>query len=168
MKTRTIVIIVVAVLSVLALSTATGAFSTSPDRGFTVTTVSDDQAYLELAPHSGPNGDYAQLNGGQLEITFANVAADGVTQNATTTLIDVFNVTNAGTQPVTVTISESGPNTGVVRFETASGTQLDGGSAGETIAVGETIEVTIESDTTGGGLGGGTSLVDSITIYAES
>jgi hypothetical protein len=152
-----------------SLVVATGAFtSVSATRTVSVDVASDDAALLQLAPHSGPNGDFAQLVDGELELSFDDVPSDGVNPNATTTIEDVFNVTNQGTQPVNVTFTEVGNYTGRVTFESAGGDQLDGGAAGVTLPVGETVEVTITIDTTGLSLPPGTSLIDSITIRAEA
>lgn len=156
----------------LGLLTGTGAFSSvTAERTVSVNVAGDDAALLKLAPHSGPNGvgGYAELNGGELAINFDNVDADGVNQNATTTLSNVFNVTNQGTQSVSVYITKTGANAGLVTFETAGGTRIDGGSNNATsVPVGETVEVTIVIDTTGQNLASGDTLLDSITIQAEA
>ena len=133
-----------------------------------MTVAEDASALVQIEPHSGSNGAYAEQNGGEFEINFDNVPATGVNQNATTTLANVFNVTNQGTQSITVTITETGTHADIVSFESADGTQLDGGSAGVTVPVGETVEVTIKIDTTGQNLAAGTSLLDSITIHATA
>lgn len=169
MASRTRLLALVAVGLALTLVVATGAFtSVTATRTVSVEVAGDDAALLQLTPHDGPNGDFAALVDGQLELSFEGVPSDGVNQNATTTVADVFNVTNQGTQPVNVTITESGNHTDRVTFETAGGVQLDGGAAGVTLPVGETIEVTIEVDTTGESFPPGSSLLDSITIHAEA
>jgi len=161
---------VFAVFTAALLVVGSGAFTTvQADRTVDVDVAGDDAALLELRPHSGANGAYASLSSDELEIGFGSVTADGVNQNATTTIGDVFNVTNQGTQTVSVYITESGTYPGVVTFETAGGTRIDGGSANAVpVAVGETIEITIEIDTTGTNFAAGDALIDSVTVHAEA
>jgi hypothetical protein len=170
MARRTRLLAVFALFVAAMLVVGSGAFSTvQADRTVDVDVADDDAALLELRPHSGANGAYASLNGGELEIGFGSVAADGVNQNATTTIGDVFNVTNQGTQTVSVYVTETGTYPGTVTFETADGTRIDGGSANAVpVAVGETIEVTIKIDTTGTNFAAGDALIDSITVHAET
>ena len=169
MVSRLPLLSLLAVFAAVTLVVTTGAFSSvTAARSVDVSVAGDDAALLQLVPHSGPNGDYAQLVDGQLRITFDGVPADGVNQNATTTIPDVFNVTNQGTQAVTVNVTETGNHTDLVTFESANGTQLDGGATGVALPVGETLEVTIVIDTTGQNLATGSPLLDSITIRAKA
>ena len=169
MVSRLPLLSLIAVFVALTLVVTTGAFSSvTATRTVDVGVAGDDAALLQLTPHTGPNGDYAALVDGEFRITFDGVPADGVNQNATTTIPDVFNVTNRGTQTVTVNVTESGNHTGLVTFESAGGTQLDDGSAGVAVPVGATLEVTIVIDTTGQNLPAGTPLLDSITVRAAA
>ena len=170
MRRRTRLFVVLAVFVAGFSIVGSGAFSTvTAERTVSVNVAGDDAALLELDPHSGPNGAYAGLNAGELEINFDDVSADGVNQNATTTLENVFNVTNSGTQSTSVNITKTGANAGLVTFNTSDGTRIDGGSGNAvSVGTGETIEVTIYIDTTGRNLASGDTLLDSITIHAEA
>ena len=104
------------VLSLVLGLVGTGAFSSvTADRTATVSVAEDADAFLGLEPHSSPNGQYAQTNGGQLELqiddTNPTVAGNGVNQDATTTFDDVFNITNQGTQRVAVSVNDSAEET---------------------------------------------------------
>lgn len=170
MRPRTRLFVVFAVFGVGLFVLGTGAFTTvSAERTVSVNTAADDAALLELTPNDGPNGKYADGSGDELEINFDAVPATGVNQNAITTLRDVFNVTNRGTQTASVYITKSGANAGLVNFENGTGSQIDGGSTnGVSVPVGESVEVAIVVDTTGQNLSGGDTLLDSITIHAEA
>ena len=173
-KRRTQVFVLFALAGAIMLAVGTGAFSTvSAQRTVDVATAGDDSALLELTAHTGPNGQgaYAQQTSGQLEILIDGslTSGGGVNLNATTTIRDVFNVTNQGSQPVGVWIVKSGPHASMVTFENTSGMQLDNSSSSaRTIGVGETLEVSIIIDTTGGGLAAGDTILSDITIYADA
>ena len=167
MSFRTRLLTLLLVFAAVALVTSSGAFtSVSAGRTVTVDVSGDDAALLGLTPHSGPNGDDAELQDGQFQINFGGVGADGVNQNAVTVLSNVFNITNRGTETVSVTITESGNHPDLVTFSAGGGDIDDGGSV--SIPVGESAEVSIEIDTTGTSLSAGTSLIDSITIEAQA
>jgi hypothetical protein len=170
MRRRTRLFVVLAVFVAGFSIVGSGAFSTvTAERTVSVDVAGDDAALLELDPHSGPNGAYAGLNDGQLEIDFDAVSADGINQNASTTLENVFNVTNSGAQSTSVYITKTGENDGLVTFNTSDGTRIDGGSGNAvSVGTGETIEVTIYIDTTGQNLASGDTLLDSITVHAEA
>lgn len=173
-RTRTVVLALFVAAGAIALAIGTGAFSTvAADRTVDVQTAGDDGALLQLTVHSGPNGLYAeQTAAGQLQILLDGSgasSASGVNLNASTTIQNVFNITNQGSQPVGVWIEKSGPNNGLVTFETAGSAQLDNTSAAsQTLAVGDTIEVTITIDTTGQNLAAGDVILESITIHADA
>lgn len=169
MGLRTRLVALLAVFIALTLITSTGAFTTvSAERTVDVSVAGDDAALLQIEPHSGPNGDYAEQSGGEFQINFDNVSATGVNLDAKTTLGNVFNVTNQGTQTVTVTISKSGTYPNAVDFNSSDDQELDDGASGVDIGVGDTLEVTIEIDTTAVSPSAGETLVDSITIHAEA
>jgi len=98
----------------------TGAFtSVDAARSVTVTTAGDADAALRMEPLSGKNGnEYAEINGGTLEITVPEVNLTAVTH-----IDDVFGVTNNGTQPVVVCLEEQGGETAAVDL----GARLDQG-----------------------------------------
>jgi hypothetical protein len=170
MRLRTRLLVVLAVFGVGLFVLGTGAFTTvSAERTVSVNTASDDAALLELTPHGGPNGAYADGSGDELAINFDAVPAAGVNQNATTTLSDVFNITNRGTQTANVYITKNGANAGLVTVENANGARIDGGPVnGVSVPVGESVEVAIIVDTTGQNLADGDTLLNSITIHAEA
>jgi hypothetical protein len=169
MRFRTRLLVVFTVFGVALFLVGSSAFTTvSAERTVSVNVSEDSSALLELTPHSGANGDYAKQTGGELEISFDDVPATGVNQNANTTLSKVFNVTNQGTQTVDVYIGKSGPNASLVTFEDASGAQIDGGvNNAVSVPVGDTVQVTIVVNTTNQNLSGGDTILNSITINAE-
>lgn len=155
------------------MAMGTGAFSTvTAERTVAVNTAGDDSALLQLTVHNGPNGLYAQQTGaGQIEILLNGElgSSGGVNLNASTTIADVFNITNQGSQSVGVWIVKSGPNSDLVTFENANGGLLDNSSsAAQTLGVGSTIEVTIVVDTTGQNLAANDTLLTSITVHADA
>lgn len=172
-RTRTLVVALFAVAGAIVLAVGTGAFSTvAADRTVDVETAGDDSALLQLTVHAGPNGLYAQQTAnGEIEILLDGGLgpSEGVNLNASTTIADVFNITNQGSQSVGVWIEKSGPHSELVSFETAGGQLLDNSSASaRTLAVGTTIEVTIVIDTTGQSLTAGDVILESITIHADA
>lgn len=95
-----------------------GAFSqTVADRTLNVQAQGDAAAYLQLKSSNSPNGDYAKVNDNdQLELDFTgsngNVPGGGVNRDSKFRADDVFNVKNAGTQPVYVTAEIADGNVG--------------------------------------------------------
>jgi hypothetical protein len=170
MRLRTRLLVVLAVFGVGLFVLGTGAFTTvSAERTVSVNVSDDSSALVELTPHSGANGDYARQTGGELEVSFDDVTATGVNQNANTTLSKVFNITNQGTQTADVYISKNGPNAGLVTFQDAGGSQIDGGSNNAvSVPVGDTVQVTIVVNTTNQNLSGGDTILNSITVHAEA
>lgn len=172
-RTRPLALALFVVAAAIVLAVGTGAFSTvSAERTVAVTTAGDDSALLQLTVHTGPNGLYAQQSGsGELEVRLDGALgpSNGVNLNATTTVRNVFNVTNQGSQSVGVWIVKSGANSNLVSFETSGGATLDNSSASaQTLAVGNTIQVTIVIDTSGQSLSAGEVLLDSVTIHADA
>lgn len=184
-----------AVFVAIALVTATGAFTTvSAERTATVGVEGDSSALLALTPYDGPNGNpsngnagYAQQDSNTLEINLDgyNNDGDGLNLNAKTDIENVFNVTNQGTQTVTLTIEddsavnspdrstmvtfydmsadENNPGPGTANLE-----ENEGGS-GVDIPPGETVTIGIFVDTTSGpSVSAGEELIDGITINAEA
>ena len=85
-----------------------GAFSSvEADRDIAVEVASDADSFLRLAPCDGPNGDYvvgADDGTMALDLTGSNdqVDGDGVNAEAVTTIDNVFEIANQGTQDVCV------------------------------------------------------------------
>ena len=170
---RTLVFLLLAVAAVVGATVATGAYTTvTATRTVSVSVAGDDSALLQMTPHTGPNGLYAQQTAsGEIEIRLDGALglSSGMNLDSTTTLNNVFNVTNQGTQPVGVWITKTGPNANLVTFQTAGGAVMDGSSANaQTLAVGSTIEVTIVVDTAGQTLSSGDVLLNSITVHADA
>lgn len=170
---RTLVVVLLVVAGAIGATIATGAYSSiAADRSVSVSVAGDDSALLRMTPHSGPNGLYAQQTGaGEIEIRLDGAlgGSSGMNLNGTTTLNNVFNVTNQGTQTVGVWITKTGPNANLVSFQTAGGAAMDGSSANaQPLAVGATLEVTIVVDTAGQTLSAGDVLLNSITVNADA
>lgn len=85
----------------------TGAFTTvTAERTVSVETAGDANAFLALDEVSGsPNSDYVDTSGETIQITIDSNAgqsgAQGLNQNAITTIRNIVAVTNNGTQDVT-------------------------------------------------------------------
>jgi len=77
-------VVVLVLALILAMAVPTAAVTGSEDATEGVT----------MAPHDGPNGQYAAVTDGDVEISF-----DRLNDGATTTADDVFNVTNDGDTP---------------------------------------------------------------------
>jgi hypothetical protein len=77
-----------------------------------VQVASDANAFLTLRPADGPNGEYAVLNNGQLELQLnrnnSDVSGNGVPDDALTQILDVFVIENQGTQEVGVRLNRNG------------------------------------------------------------
>ncbi|MFB6179662.1 MAG: PKD domain-containing protein [Halorientalis sp.] len=145
------VVLAIAVLVALSSGPIIGAFtSTAAKRSVDVTVTGDEDALLAITPHAGPNGAYAKdVDGdGTVEIllngAIDSISGQGVNQNAVTRIDRVVNITNRGTQPVTVTIEDDSPQ---VTFYGGSG-DVNLETDGKRIGVGETVEVGIETDVT--------------------
>ncbi|WP_147437703.1 MULTISPECIES: hypothetical protein [unclassified Halorubrum] len=94
----------------------TGAFtSVTADRGVSVAVADDADALLAIEPEDTPNGnEYADVSGGEVLLDFSNTnetfaessddGASGINGDADTTIRDVLQVTNQGTQDVIVGI----------------------------------------------------------------
>jgi len=93
----------------------TGAFSSvTAERDFDVVVSGDAGAYLGLQSHPGPNGAYADttpqdtlavdLTDSNSNIGTAISGGEGVNANALSTFLNVFRITNQGTQAIDVEI----------------------------------------------------------------
>lgn len=110
MKRRT-VLIGLGATTVGGAVVGSGAFSSvEAERDITVNVAGDENAFLRIAPLDGPNGNYATTEGGTLTIDLSDdndeVQGDGLNQNAVTTIRNVFEIGNQGTQPVGVQITD--------------------------------------------------------------
>jgi hypothetical protein len=111
MKRRQVLAALGAVSGSSALLTGTGAFtSVSADRAVSVSVADDSDAFLALAPSSGPNGTFATETGGTLALDFSDTDAggEGLGTDSVYEFDDVFRVENQGTQPVYVWSTFSG------------------------------------------------------------
>jgi len=94
-----------------ALATGTGAFSSiEAERDIEVSVAEDSSGLLGIQPTNEPNGQYADLsNGDTLAINLTgsndNVTGEGINTNATTTISDVFEVRNQGSQTVNLFVT---------------------------------------------------------------
>jgi len=161
----------VAVFAAIGVVAASGAFTTvSAERTATANVAGDSSALLQL---DVVDSTYAEQSSGTLEIDLTGNAS-GVNLNATTTITDVFKITNQGSQDVAVNITDSGTNDNLVTFynTTASGTgtggSLEGSSNATTLTPGGSVLVSVEIDTVGQGLTDGDELIDGFTIYADA
>ena len=165
----------VAVVLAVAVVTGSGAFTTlSGDRAATIDVTGDATGWLGLEPHSGPNGAYAQLVGEELaiDVSAGSPNADGaiagslgVNRNTVGTADRVFNVTNQGTQPVSVWIDDG---TDAVSFSTATDDHgsVDGEANAFELVPGRTMEVGFAVDTSG--VAAGDRVLESITLNAAA
>jgi hypothetical protein len=92
-----------------AAGIGTGAFtSVQADRSVSVETADDNDAFLAIETQNTPNGnDYAGTSGGTVELDFTSTPANGsgLNENADTTIRDILQVTNQGTEDVIVGVS---------------------------------------------------------------
>jgi hypothetical protein len=109
MKRRTL-IASVGSLTAASAAIGTGAFtSVQADRNVAVEVADDSDAFLQLEPADGPNGEYATTSGGTLGIDLSgsnptNAGGTGVNARAITVIERVFAIENQGTQEVDVTL----------------------------------------------------------------
>ena len=95
-----------------AAAIGTGAFtSVEADRDIAVDIADDADAFLGMEPiASSPNSAYADVDDGVIELDLSDSNDDhdsafngtGVNKNATTNILDIFKITNQGTQKVYV------------------------------------------------------------------
>ena len=92
-----------------AAATGTGAFtSVSADRSVSVDVADDSDALLAIEPQATPNGnEYASKTDGTVELDFSetDVGGGGLNRNAETTIRDILQVRNQGTQDVIVGVT---------------------------------------------------------------
>ncbi|WP_053946946.1 DUF1102 domain-containing protein [Halolamina sediminis] len=94
-----------------AAGISTGAFtSVQADRNVAVEVADDSDAFLQLEPADGPNGEYATTSGGTLAIDLSgsnptDAGGTGVNTRAITVIERMFAIENQGTQAVDVTLA---------------------------------------------------------------
>lgn len=96
-----------------ALATGTGAFSSvEAERDIEVSVAEDSSALLGIQPTDEPNGEYADLSNGDtlaINLTDSNSnvtgSGEGINTNATTSIADLFQIQNQGSQTVDLAVS---------------------------------------------------------------
>ena len=154
MERRKFVIGAGALASGSAAALGTGAFSSvEADRDATVEVVDDSDGYLSLIadPEDTHGDEYVEEVDGVIEFSF-----DQLNPDATTTIDDLLEVANEGTQPVDVSVDFS-PDDNQEKVDLTPDLET-----GVTIDDGESEVVDIEFDTTG--LGEGEYFPGGITI----
>ena len=159
MERRKFVIGAGALASGSAAALGTGAFSSvEADRDATVDVVNDSDGYLSLTPDPKDThgNEYVEETDGTIEFTF-----DRLNPDATTTIDDLLEVANEGTQSVEVSVDFS-PDDDQDRVDLTPDLE-----DGITIDEGHSEIVDIEFDTTG--LGEGEYFQDvTVTFNAEA
>jgi hypothetical protein len=128
---------------------ATGAFtSLTAQRDANVAVTGDASAYLSLKPASGPNGEYARYEHGQLQVVLGETTTEkgtgsGVNVNAVTTVNNVFTITNQGSQTVGLWLTDGSDS---VTFK-SGGQSIEGKGNVITIKPGTTKPVSLVVDT---------------------
>lgn len=119
-----------------------------------VTATEDDAGAVTLSPHSGPNGQYASVTGGELEVEFG-----ALNDEAVTTADDVFNVTAETDCAARVWVEIE--NVTAYRSDDRSN-PVDSEANATVLAPNETLQVGLSIDTTGANPDPG-----SMTVHAE-
>lgn len=125
---RNLIVVLVAATLLLAVPTVA------------VTGSVDDAGAITMAPHSGPNGQYASVTGGEIEVSF-----DALNDDAVTTADDVFNVTNDADEPAEVWVEIE--NVTAYRHDDPTD-RVDSEPDAVVLAPNETLQVGFELDTT--------------------
>lgn len=165
--------VLLVVAGVLLVVVGSGAFTTvDAVRPADVVVVADAAgAYLQLAPHSGPNGAFAQDTDqdGTLDLELDGdaraVLGGGPNAEAVTTLTGVFNVTNLGTQSAAIWISDDATGVTFTTTDDAHGS-LEAPETPFVLRPGETVQVDLLIETTGAGPN--TALLRRATIHADT
>lgn len=185
-----------AVFAAIGLVTASGAFTTvEADRTATVNVEGDSSALLGISAADTNNGNaYASTSGDGLTIQFTTGnSGDGLNPDAQTSIGYVVNVTNQGTQDVTLSAGYSDDNADFTTLDgditsasdsdfflynntelngddvTVSGntlTPLDNQDNTVTLSPGDTVSLGVYVDTTG--IGSSSSFDVTITLEASA
>jgi hypothetical protein len=159
-----------AVFAAIGLVAASGAFTTvEADRTATVNVAGDDAALLAIEP--GPdNPEYLDDTGDEVEfdITAGASGSQELNLDALTKIDGAITVTNNGANEVTLAVSVSGDNPGLVSInETGTTNDLTDGSTTVTLTSGSSVDLDVVIDTRGAGLGAGDEIIDTITFEAS-
>jgi hypothetical protein len=147
----------VAMFAAVGLITATGAFTTvEAQRTADVSVSEDSAALLQLEPSDDPNGEYATGTGGTVQIDISQLNLE-----ANTTIDNVINVTNQGTQSVDITVDD-------VSVSGASGVDAGIVSPPTSLNTGNSDTFGIYIDTSGASLSDGDSFTITYTITADA
>ncbi|WP_123619495.1 hypothetical protein [Halorubrum sp. CSM-61] len=126
-----------------AAAMGTGAFSSvQADRGITVEVAGDSAALLSLEPTDSPNADYVNRDGDALSLQFdgshAEQSADvysgdvnGLNADSFTTINNLFDITNRGTQDIFVYMLQDPDGDGTNELGTDTGLSFAAGSAND-------------------------------------
>lgn len=116
---------------------------------------------LELRPHDGPNGQYAQIDGSdQLTVDLG----DNLNPDAVTTFEGVFDILNTGPDDILVWISHN--STANVEFRTDEDGSIQGPTNSTVLSPGEHRVVGIVVDSHGASPG--TTLIENIHVHART
>lgn len=130
------------VLTLIALSLAVPTAANTLS-GTTVSDESptDDTGSVTLAPHDGPNGEYASVEDGEVTVTL-----DSLNDEAETTVDDVFTITSTCDERARIAVAHDGD--GVAFYRGGDPAQsIDGRSNAAAVSPGETIAVGVRADT---------------------
>jgi hypothetical protein len=152
---------------VLSAVYATGAFtSLTAQRDANIQVAGDASSYLTLQPAPGPNGEYATQRNGKLHVSLTGAidgAGKGVNRNALTVVRNIFTITNKGSQPVGVWLTDKSK---AVTFKGGKKWQtLEGREQAITLRPGQTLSVGLTVDTREQTSG---DLINAMTIHAKS
>jgi hypothetical protein len=168
-RLRRIAIVLLALGLVTGAIYATGAFtSLTAQRDANVAVTGDASAYLSLKPASGPNGEYARYEHGQLQVVLGETTTEdgatgsGVNVNAVTTVNNVFTITNHGSQTVGLWLTDGSD---AVTFE-IDGQSIEAKGNAITIEPGTTKPVSLVVDTRQ--VKTGTDLLKSVTFHSSA
>lgn len=124
-------VVALALALVLALAVPTAA----------VTGSEDDAGAISMAPHSGPNGEYATVTGGEIEVAF-----DELNEDAVTTADRVFTITAEANESLEVWVEIDGVRA-YVGDDPAD--RIDSEGDAVVLAPNETVAVGFQIDTNG-------------------
>jgi DNA-binding transcriptional MerR regulator len=166
-RVRRLAIVLMTVSVVVGAVYATGAFTNlTAQRDANIKVAGDASGYLALQPAPGPNGAYTSLRNGKLRVSLTGAidgAGKGVNRDALTVVRNIFTITNKGSQPVGVWLTDKSK---AVTFK--GGTKwkrLEGRGHAVTLRPGQTLFVGLTVDTRRHTSG---DLINAMTIHAES
>ena len=178
MNRRNVLVALGAAAILTGIVFGTGAFTqVEADRTVSVDLADDANAFLELS-ETDENPEYVStVDGGagqdvvQLNLDGSAAQGDGLNDDAVTLINPVLNVTNQGTQDVTVSFDTDGTADGIALVDEngdeLDGNPLEGVSVGDTEQVGIKVAVGDADDVNGGTLDDDTDLTLTITATAE-